>query len=1020
MRPLVLQIQAFGPFSGTERVDFRLLGEHPLFLINGPTGAGKSALLDAICFALYGQTTGNEREGAQMRCDLAPEQLPTQVQLTFQLGAKRYRIERMPQQQRPKSRGEGYTDQAAEATLYECADDGAERLMTSRKVTEANAAIEELLGLTAEQFRQVMILPQGQFRALLLADSKSREQIFSRLFQTQIYQRIEEALKQKASGIQQAKLAHDERVKGLLLGVDVADEEALLAELATATQALAAAKAQRADAQAQLHRASTAQAEATQLQAQFEEQAQTQTRLQQLQLAAPAMQDVQQRLVRAQQAQLIQPAWRQQQQAEQAVLNVQQQLSLASAQLVQSTQAEAAHQAALRLAEGQSRQIDQLKQQLQALNGYEQQQVPLVAALAQQRAQSAEVKTAEQALLAARQHYAQQNRLLKALTETVEADQMALAGLATLQQSAQRSAERLKGKQKWARLQVQQQESSAKHHQAQQALALARDAVEAADVAAKTKAYTWHSQQAAWLAAQLQAGLACPVCGSTTHPAPALAQGDLVDEASVAEANEGLAQAVSAQHQAEQAVHRWVTELNLLAQQLAELEAGLGEWAAQSVAELEVAAIEAEAQWQDLLRRQAQAETHRQQLKQQTQALQEAQTQGEALAQTLQQAEKQLAEQAVTVGKLEALLPEAYRRPEALAQARDQAQRALTAAETRLHNAQTAWQTSQAELAAAVAHQANAERQLQAAEQARAEAQAQWQQQWQAYFKDEAEQQVALASPEAMAQWQVQLAEHQEALQTQQGRLAGLAQLLQAKERPDMAALQATQEAAASVVAEQEALYETCFHRYQALTSTQRKLLLAHKANAELEAEFAIYGTLNEVASGRHGAKINLQRFVLSVLLDDVLIQASTRLRLMSKGRYTLLRKDEKSKGNRASGLDLQVEDAYTGKARDVATLSGGESFLAALALALGLSDVVQAYSGGVRLDTLFIDEGFGSLDSESLDLAMNTLIDLQASGRMIGLISHVSELKEQMLLRIDVVPSLMGSRIRLHETALS
>ncbi|MBP6346354.1 MAG: AAA family ATPase, partial [Neisseriaceae bacterium] len=343
MRPLVLQIQAFGPFSGTERVDFRLLGEHPLFLINGPTGAGKSALLDAICFALYGQTTGNEREGAQMRCDLAPEQLPTQVQLTFQLGTKRYRIERMPQQQRPKSRGEGYTDQAAEATLYECADDGAERLMTSRKVTEANAAIEELLGLTAEQFRQVMILPQGQFRALLLADSKSREQIFSRLFQTQIYQRIEEALKQKASGIQQAKLAHDERVKGLLLGVDVADEEALLAELATATQALAAAKEQRADAQAQLHRASTAQAEATQLQAQFEEQAQTQTRLQQLQLAAPAMQDVQQRLVRAQQAQLIQPAWRQQQQAEQAVLNVQQQLSLASAQLVQSTQAEAAH-----------------------------------------------------------------------------------------------------------------------------------------------------------------------------------------------------------------------------------------------------------------------------------------------------------------------------------------------------------------------------------------------------------------------------------------------------------------------------------------------------------------------------------------------------------------------------------------------------------------------------------------------------------------------------------------------------
>ncbi|MBP6562879.1 MAG: hypothetical protein KA214_05310, partial [Neisseriaceae bacterium] len=189
-------------------------------------------------------------------------------------------------------------------------------------------------------------------------------------------------------------------------------------------------------------------------------------------------------------------------------------------------------------------------------------------------------------------------------------------------------------------------------------------------------------------------------------------------------------------------------------------------------------------------------------------------------------------------------------------------------------------------------------------------------------------------------------------------------------------------------------------------------LAQAQQANAALEAEFALYGTLNEVASGRYGAKVNLQRFVLSVLLDDVLVQASSRLRVMSQGRYELLRKDERSKGNRASGLELQVEDGYTGKTRDVATLSGGESFLAALALALGLSDVVQAYAGGVRLDTLFIDEGFGSLDSESLDLAMATLMDLQASGRMIGLISHVSELKAQMPVRIEIVPSLSGSHI--------
>ena len=191
--------------------------------------------------------------------------------------------------------------------------------------------------------------------------------------------------------------------------------------------------------------------------------------------------------------------------------------------------------------------------------------------------------------------------------------------------------------------------------------------------------------------------------------------------------------------------------------------------------------------------------------------------------------------------------------------------------------------------------------------------------------------------------------------------------------------------------------------RNNELKEIQKKLDLAHKKNEALEAEYKIIGTLSDVANGQTGNKISLQRFVLSVLLDDVLIQASQRLTLMSKGRYQLVRKEDRAKGNKASGLELEVEDGYTGKTRSVATLSGGES-----------SDVVQSYAGGIKLDTLFIDEGFGSLDPESLDLAVTTLIDLQASGRTIGIISHVSELKEQMGLRIDVISDRGGSRIGL------
>ena len=200
----------------------------------------------------------------------------------------------------------------------------------------------------------------------------------------------------------------------------------------------------------------------------------------------------------------------------------------------------------------------------------------------------------------------------------------------------------------------------------------------------------------------------------------------------------------------------------------------------------------------------------------------------------------------------------------------------------------------------------------------------------------------------------------------------------------------------------------------QQLTNAQKKIReISAKQQCE-EDNYKVIGTLADVANGQTGKKISLQRFVLGVLLDDVLIAASERLTRMSKGRYQLLRKEERAKGNKASGLELEVADGYTGKTRPVATLSGGESFMASLSLALGLSEVVQAYAGGIHLDTLFVDEGFGSLDADSLDIAIRTLVDLRESGRMVGIISHVSELKEQITQRMDIVSDRDGSHIKI------
>ncbi|MBM3300319.1 MAG: SMC family ATPase, partial [Deltaproteobacteria bacterium] len=179
------------------------------------------------------------------------------------------------------------------------------------------------------------------------------------------------------------------------------------------------------------------------------------------------------------------------------------------------------------------------------------------------------------------------------------------------------------------------------------------------------------------------------------------------------------------------------------------------------------------------------------------------------------------------------------------------------------------------------------------------------------------------------------------------------------------------------------------------------------------ETQYAVVGRISEVANGHNAQGITFQRFVLAALLDDVLIAATQRLQIMTHRRYSLQRRAERSDRRTAGGLDLEVLDSYTGIARPVSTLSGGESFLASLSLALGLSDVVQAYSGGIYLDTIFVDEGFGSLDPEALDLAFRALVDLQRGGRLVGIISHVPDLRERIDARLEVMPSRDGSRAR-------
>ncbi|WP_283160399.1 SbcC/MukB-like Walker B domain-containing protein, partial [Halomonas sp. BC2] len=336
----------------------------------------------------------------------------------------------------------------------------------------------------------------------------------------------------------------------------------------------------------------------------------------------------------------------------------------------------------------------------------------------------------------------------------------------------------------------------------------------------------------------------------------------------------------------------------------------------------------------------------------------------------------------------------------------DTCERSWKAAQSQAQTAHTAFTQAQTTLTQATQRQAEAQRTLEAAE-------AEWQTALQGSpFEDEQAFITARLDTTEQQRLSDDVARFQRELARLEGQLEASAPLLEGKTPPDVAALDAQADNSKSREEACRQHYQRLSARVDQLTATRQRLAEARNVEAALDEQYKLWGTLSEVANGRTGNRISLQRFVLGVLLDDVLIQASARLVRMSRGRYQLVRREDPSKGNKASGLELDVADTYTGKNRPVATLSGGESFMAALSLALGLSDVVQAYAGGIQLDTLFIDEGFGSLDQDALDQAIAMLSELQMSGRMIGIISHVSELKEQMPIRIDVLPSRQGSTV--------
>lgn len=920
MRPLHLTLSAFGPYAGQVEIPLEQLGERGLYLITGDTGAGKTTLFDAITYALYGEPSGDNRDPSMFRSKYAQPDTPTWVELVFSYGGQTYTVRRSPEYERPAKRGGGTTLQRAEAELH--LPDG--RLVT--KTREVTGEIVNIIGLDRSQFAQIAMIAQGDFLKLLLADTRSRQEIFRKLFPTRGYMVFQEKVKSESGALQRECEAARASVKQYINGVLCPREDPLypqwerawagelpIQETVELLEALLEQdREQDTQCDEELEQLDGEWKAVTALLAKAEELEKTQSQLEEAQVrreTCAAQWEAAQQQLEAQTAQASQ------------LEGLQAQLADLEAELPRYQELE-------QLRQNLTAQTQSIRQQSTWLEEQESEQ--------QRREKELELWRQERAGL--EEAGAQRERLLGQQTRAQEQSQR-LEELSTLLAGCRQARVDLENAQK--RYGVARQ----KAQEAQ------------ADYTEKNQAFL--DEQAGILAQELAEGQPCPVCGSLTHPAPAkLSPG--------APTEEELNRAKQAWEAAQQTASTWSVEAGKARTALEEREGRLRSQMAHVLPECEAD----QPVDQSIQEAQRKAQEALDQVRGQLRQV-------EAALARKRQLDTQIPQQEQRLGELE----------QAIASAREQ----LAGANSRREELQGQIHTLEGQLRYPQAEQARQEQgdlkgKLQRLEEAQTQAQR----------RANAAQLALTGAEEAVKQ---------------------LTHLVEQSQPVDLVAQRArSQELTlrrAQLTAIQRELHTRITTNRTALEQIQGKTAQL----TQLEQRYTWVRTLSNTVNGTLPGKekIALETYVQMTFFDRILRRANLRLLVMTGGQYELKRRREAAGSRGQSGLEMDVIDHYNGTERSVKSLSGGESFQASLALALGLSDEIQSSAGGIRLDTMFVDEGFGSLDEESLSKAMGALGDLAQGNRLVGIISHVSELKEKIDKQIVVRKDRTGgSRVEI------
>jgi len=1022
LRPIELHMTAFGPYKDTETIDFTKLHKRQLFVISGATGSGKTTIFDAICFALYGSASGTDRDNNRMlRSQFADDATYTAVDFTFSLREKTYRVFR----QLPHIREGNRTETGAKYELYEIKENGEEIPAVDRQmVSEINEKVESLIGLTKEQFQQIMMLPQGEFMKLLTSDTENKEKILRRIFKTEKYERLNELIGERVRDLRQRyeteRNVIDREIQSVRSLLDEEEEnplhamldeqnfttaqfitemenydETLLTNVRTTKKAYDNARKAYRDKEQSLQRAKS-------INERFHALDEKKRLLAEREKLAETYEQKETTLQAAERARKVAPY---ETQYNDRKVELQEQEAALQTATIREKEALEAYERANELYEKEKANEPERQRLHVQIDRYTQ-LVPLVK----------EIDTTKEKIT---QCYEREKRLLKEMENLTEEHQSHERDLKKLNDDMSKKEETLKTRpEKESRLfHAERQLEIVERYESEldvckqlhMSLQEAEEQLKRAESDLRTIEQTWYADQAAVLAASLQDGKPCPVCGSEHHPHLAERTEAHVTEPEVEQVRNTFHKKQSHYEKvraewmvAKGQVEKTSEQLRLLAIDEQNVAAYVKQ-TKEDVQTLKTTLAELE-KMEESLKKERDCRTK--------------------LEQALQACEEQLAEKQHALNDLKVerselegkLRAEETHMPEDVTQLEELQQR-IKAMEIKYNAIVTAWEESERKLreAADTFTAARTERkQIESYVTSLTERKERAKKQFLSRLDDasfdsiEAYKQVKRTEAE-MEQLRSEIEAYKEERATLRAQIAALETELADATRYDLDVL--TEE-----VRTLAKLYETTLQTWNEANDRQKKFheltneLKALSAELEaLEKEVATYTDLYDIIRGQNVKRISFERYLQMDYLEQIIAAANVRFHSLTNGQFTLMRSDRQESRGRQSGLAFDVHDTFTGQARDVKTLSGGEKFIASLCLALGMSDVIQQFQGGISMETIFIDEGFGNLDDESLQKAIDVLISLQKAGRMIGVISHVETIKSLFPARIEVSKTKAG-----------